>query len=109
MKLEFYKLPFKSNFYDNWVYDADDNFIFQFNESKYKTLVLVALNGNEYQYLEVFVLTVDDRDPNVILNKGEPFIIMRDPSSIMEEFLTLEQAKDIQYDLRDWIIHKLTN
>ncbi len=109
MKLEFYKLPFKSNFYDNWVYDADDNFIFQFNESKYKTLVLVALNGNERQHLDGFVLTVDGRDPNVILNKGEPFIIMRDPSSIMEEFLTLEQAKDIQYDLRDWIIHKLTN
>lgn len=109
MKLEFYKPPFKSAFYDNWVYDTNDNFIFQFENPKYKSLVLETLNGNQKQHLEVFTLTVSDKDPNKILNKGEPFIIMRTPISVMEGDLTIEQAKDIQYDLRDWIIHKLTN
>ena len=43
MKLEFYKLPFKSSFYDNWVYDANDNFIFQFENPMHKSLVLETL------------------------------------------------------------------
>lgn len=109
MKLEFYKLPFKSSLYINWIYDTNNNFIFKFENPKYKSLVLETLNGNQKQYLDVFTLAVSDEDPNKILNKGEPFIIMRTPDNIIEEFLTLEQAKDIQYDLRDWIIHKLTD
>lgn len=109
MKLEFYKLPFKSSFYNHWVYDANNNFIFQFENPKYKSLVLETLNGNQKQYLDVFTLAVSDEDPNKILNKGEPFIVLRTPISVMEGYLTIEQAKDIQYDLRDWIIHKLTN
>ena len=112
MKLEFYKLPFKSNFYDNWVYDANDNFIFQFENTKYKSLVLETLNGHQNQYLEVFTLTVSNKYPNKVLNKGKPFITIRGWASIVGSGghgLTTTQAKDIQDDLRDWIIYKLTS
>ena len=111
MKLEFYKLPFKSDFYDNWVYDANDNFIFQFENPKHKSLVLETLNGHQNQYLKVFTLTVSDKDPNKILNKGEPFITIRGWGNLTGagHDLEPEQAKDIQDDLRDWIMYKLTS
>ena len=108
MKLEFYKLPFKSSFYDNWVYDANDNFIFQFENPKHKSLALETLNGNQREYLEIFSLTISDKTPNRILNKGKPFIVMRAPDSMSDTSLTIEQFKDIQDNLRDWIMYKLT-
>ena len=109
MKLEFYNLPFKSAFYDNWVYDANGDFAFQIESVKHKSLILETLNGNQSQHLEIFTLTICDEDSSVILNKGEPFITIRKSNTIAHEDLTLEQVRDIQNDLRDWIIHKLSN
>lgn len=110
MKLEFYKLPFKSNFYDNWVYDANDTFAFQFKDIKHKSLVLETLNGSQNQHLEVFDLSVS-YDSNDILNNEKPFISIREWESLMNSDHDLDpnQAKDIQEDLMDWIMHKLTD
>ena len=109
MKLEFYKLPFKSSFYDNWVYDANGDFAFQIEDTSYTSFILETLNGYQSQHLDVLTLSVNDKNSNIILNKGKPFISMRLPYELSEKELTYEQFKDIQYDLRDWIIYKLTN
>ena len=112
MKLEFYKPPFKSSLYDHWVYDSNGIFMLQFDNPEHKSMVLEILNGHQNQCLEVFTLTVSDKDPNKVLNKGKPFITIRGWASMLAsggQGLTTPQAKDIQDDLRDWIIHKLTN
>ncbi len=111
MKLEFYKLPFKSSFYDNWVYDANDNFMFQLHVDGVKEKVVEALNSKE-RVPNKARLTVSPTDNGMILNQGHPFIRIRgwgNLTGIGAHNLPAEEAAKIQDNLRDWIIYKLTS
>lgn len=108
MELYFYKLPFYIEEYGNWVYDADDNFMFQI-ESGPKSTIVERLNKVE-RVPNKASLTIDAEDPGMILNYGDPFILIRGWGNLTGTGgynLPAEEAVKIQDNLRDWIMWKL--
>ena len=108
MELNFYKLPFRLAEYGNWVYDAGNNFIFQI-ESGPRERIVEALNS-EKGISNKAQLSIDTEDPGMILNFGDPFILIRgwgNLTGVGAHNFSAEKAAKIQDDLRDWIIWKL--
>lgn len=109
MKLNFYKLPFYADNYIGWVYDANDNFMFQFHVEGVKEKVVEALNSKE-RVPNKAELTISPSDNGMILNQGHPFIRIRgwgNLTGVGAHNFSAEKAAKIQDDLRDWIIWKL--
>ena len=109
MELNFYKLPFYADDYIGWVYDANDNFMFQFQIEGEIERIVEALNSNK-RVPNKTRLTVSPTDSGLILNYGHPFIRIRgwgNLTGIGAHNLPAEEAVKIQDDLRDWIIWKL--
>lgn len=116
MKLDFYKLPFTDAQQCGYIFDANDNFIFQFDH--YGTLEDLDLNA------ELLAILNEERPgpANLNLIKGDESIFMEGESIPL---LTIrgwgnltgiggyrfdsKKAAKIQDNLLDWIFNKLTN
>lgn len=124
MELKFYNRPFHRYKYDTWVYDAKSNFVFQFINkydekgnlidglAELQTQVIFSLNALSNEPIDALNLSIDTFDETLILNNGEPFILIRgwgNLTGIGGYNFDCEKASKIQDDFRDWIIYKLTN
>ncbi len=108
-ELNFYKLPFYTDDILDWVYDANDNFMFQFHIGGVKEKVVEALNSKE-RVPNKAELTISPTDNGMILNQGHSFIRIRgwgNLTGVGAHNFSAEKAAKIQDDLRDWIIWKL--
>jgi hypothetical protein len=108
MELYFYKLPFYVDDYIGWVYDADDNFMFQIKSGP-KSTIVERLNKVE-RVPNKASLTIDAENSGMILNYGDPFILIRGWGNLTGtggHNLPAEEAVKIQDNLRDWIMWKL--
>ncbi len=115
MELQFYILPFRKDKYCDWVYDANDNFIFQFEnnmEEGYTQLrdnVLSILNGNSDIKLPLNLM-YDDSDGTIHVD-NEEFIVIRGWGRLTSQAghnLHPDKATEIQDNLAKWILFKLT-
>ena len=125
MELNFYTRPFKQNEYSGWVYDAKNNFVFEFQEHneftnhKYtegikemREQVILSLNALYNEPIEGLNLSVNPKEPIQILKDEQTFILIRgwgNLTGIGGYNFDEERAIKIQDDFRDWIIYKLTN
>ena len=122
MELKFYNRPFHRASYGTWVYDAESNFVFQFEReynkegglidgvSELELEVIFSLNALYNEPIERLNLSVGT-DPCIILNNENPFITIRgwgNLTGIGGYNFDEEKASKIQDDFRDWIIYKLT-
>lgn len=119
--LNFYKQPFHRSKYGSWVYDANNNFVFQFehefdkngmlpdDSNKLEKLILESLNSDKHEPLKQLNLTIDSTDPTVILNNNEKIITIRGWGNLtgFHKF-PYEKAAKIQDDFIKWIFKKLT-
>lgn len=121
-ELNFYKLPFHRLQGSDRVYDANSNFIFQF-ESKFtkdgnfvpgllelQNYVIDSLN-NDNKPEKKLDLTFNEDDVNVILLSEKPFITIRGWGNLTgsgAHRMPPDRAAKIQDDLRDYIISKFT-
>ena len=118
-ELKFYKKPFTLVF--THVYDKDNNFVFQFiprydsgNQYREGFLKLIdkvvnSLNSDEHLPIEELSLSVSEKDPNIIMNGIESFIMIRGWGNLTgANKFSPEKAADIQDSFRDWIIEKVS-
>jgi len=121
--LSFYKQPFHQAKYGSWVYDANSNFVFQF-ESEFdekgdyakgckemQEAVIKSLNSKEHKPIAELNLSLHNEDPNFILNNGKLFAIIRgwgNLTGVGANNFPAEKAAKIQDDFRDWLIRKLS-
>ena len=110
-----YELPFKKSNLLSWVYDKNDNFIFQF-DTEDKSLIdytIKKLNGEniepktKYKLIEVSTIEIqikiEDKEP-------ESFITIRgwgNLTGIGGYNLSSDKAIEIQKSLYDYIIERL--
>jgi hypothetical protein len=106
---DIYKLPLHRAKYGSWVYDADSNFVFQF-ENRNKDLqdkILNTLNG------------VTDKKANFEVRHEHGFILIADMPIILirgwgnltgvgAHNLSADEAANIQDTFADWIVQQLT-
>ena len=108
----FYTRPFKMYEYGRQVYDAKDNFVFQFEKVVSKELqqeAIFSLNALDNEPINELKLSV--LDAIEILNDGQKFICIRGWGNLTGTggyHFTSEKASKIQDDFRDWIIYKLS-
>lgn len=123
MELKFYNRPFHKDKYHTWVYDAKSNFVFQFINkydekgnltdglAELQTQVIFSLNALSNEPIDALNLSIDTFDETLILNNGQPFILIRgwgNLTGIGGYNFAWGKASKIQDDFRDWIIYKLT-
>lgn len=126
MDLPLYSLPFKQYCNHHYVYDANDNFIFQFENRqvdvyeepveycKYvEEQILNALNGKSTdKFLDELELEIkEDFEDCSIYNRGKLFITIRGWGNLTSESgfnLTNQDAGKIQNEFAKWIVWKLT-
>jgi len=121
MELKFYNRPFEV--FWNRVYDAKDNFVFQFDskfddkgsyvegEIELQKEVIFSLNALDNEPIDGLNLSIYTDDKTMILNNGLAFITIRgwgNLTGIGGYKFDSEKASKIQDDFRDWIIYKLT-
>ena len=114
MELNFYTLPFTN--YHGRVFDANNNFIFQFmTNDKIRSQVIDILNGTvNPTHLRLEVNKEDNGQIDMLheaYDKPLPFILIRgwgNLTGVGAHNLDHNTAAKIQDDLRDWIIYKLT-
>jgi len=108
----FYTRPFYMTEYGRQVYDAKNNFVFEFEKGVSKDLQketifsLNALNQEPISNLKLSVL-----DAVEILNDGQKFICIRGWGNLTGTggyHFSQEKAAKIQDDFRDWIIDKIS-
>ena len=120
-RLVFYKQPFKKLEDTSWVYDANDNFVFQF-ERKYdengnhaegcielEDKIIKSLNSDNQELIPELKLLL--RDAIEIKNHGKLLILIRgwgNLTGIGAHNFPVEKAAKIQDDFAAWIIYKLT-
>jgi hypothetical protein len=122
-RLSFYKQPFRRPKYGSWVYDANENFVFQFEtkfndkgdyaegEKELQAAVINSINAENHQPIKELNLSVDKDDENCILNNDAEFIIIRgwgNLTGVGANNFPAEKAAKIQDDFRDWLIRKLS-
>jgi hypothetical protein len=121
MELKFYNRPFEV--FWNTVYDANNNFVFQFDskfddkgsyvegEIELQKEVIFSLNALDNEPIDGLNLSIYADDKTMILNNGLAFITIRgwgNLTGIGGYKFDAEKASKIQDDFRDWIIYKLT-
>lgn len=105
---DLYKFPFHQAKYGSWVYDANSNFIFQFefnNEDTGKKAIDI-LNGDLLDYKKQDVTS----DCGEIFINGESFILIRgwgNLTGVGAYNLDGEYAAKIQDTLADFIVERL--
>lgn len=123
MELFFYKQPFVQANYGTWVYDAKNNFVFQFDEKiKYnndgellesvnllREKIIFSLNSVNLEPIEGLDLSINPDNPVEILNNGELFITIRgwgNLTGIGGYKFDTEKATFIQDLFAQWLIYK---
>lgn len=108
----FYTRPFYMTEYGRQVYDAKNNFVFEFEKGVSKDLqkeTIFSLNALNHEPISNLKLSV--LDAIEILNDGQKFICIRgwgNLPGIGGYHFTQEKAAKIQDDFRDWIIDKIS-
>ena len=108
----FYTRPFKMYEYGSQVYDAKDNFVFEFEKGVSKELqkeVIFSLNALDNEPINELKLSF--LDAIEILNDGQKFICIRGWGNLIGTggyHFSEEKATKIQDDFRDRIICKLS-
>lgn len=111
-RLSFYTRPFKMYEYGRRVYDAKDNFVFQFEYGVYKELqqeVLFSLNDLDCEPINTLKLSL--HSDIEIFNENKEFICIRGWGNLTRiggYNFDAEKASKIQNDFRDWIIYKIS-
>lgn len=115
-KLDFYTLPFSDYSECGRICDADNNFAFMFVpllKDEQINKILVSLNSEEHKplkYKEAITLNYV-KEVGVINMNTKPFIIIRgwgNLTGVGGHNLSGERAVEIQNNLAEWIISKLT-
>lgn len=114
-ELTFYNRPFHQAKYGTWVYDANTNFIFQFDDKiskEERDLIIFRLNALDKNTEEIpdYNLQYDTINAE-IKNNGKPFIEIRGWGNLTgtgANNFSAEKASRIQDDLANWIIDRLT-
>ena len=107
----FYTRPFKMYEYGRQVYDAKDNFVFEFEKGVSKELqqeVIFSLNALDKEPIYRLQITFfEDR----ILNDNKSIICIRgwgNLTGVGGYNFDSEKALKIQDDFRDWIVYKIS-
>ena len=75
---DFYKFPLYLDKYSSWVYDDNNNFVFQFEDvSRDERELYIKLLNGEYVKVEEYEYTVGVGDVTEIYRDGNLFITMR--------------------------------
>ena len=121
MELNFYKQPFKKDNFCDWVYDANNNFVFQFegqfdkkgNYAKgYLELeqdIINSLNSKEKIIIPNFKLE-NLKNYGVLTLNNEPFITIRgwgNLTGVGAHNFDEDKAAKIQDDFQEWLLYKL--
>ena len=121
MELNFYTRPFRKCKYSGWVYDARDNFVFQF-EPRFDTKGSYLEGEKEMQEKIIFSLNAIDHEPVTELN-----LVLKNPIEIYNvkdhHLITIrgwgnltgvgahnfpaEKAEKIQDDFVQYLLYKL--
>ena len=120
MELSFYKQPFHKPKYGSWIYDANGNFVFQF-ESEFddkgeytkgclelQDRVIKSLNSNKHEPVDELNLSLKCIE---IKNNSKLFITIRGWGNLTgtgAHNFPVEKAVKIQDDFAAWIIYKLS-
>ncbi len=108
----FYTRPFKMYEYGRQVYDAKDNFVFEFEKGVSKELqqeVIFSLNALDNEPINELKLSF--LDAIEILNDGQKFICIRGWGNLTGTggyHFSEEKAIKIQDDFKNWIVCKLS-
>lgn len=108
----FYTRPFKMYEYGRQVYDAKDNFVFEFEKGVSKQLqkeVIFSLNALYNEPINELKLSF--LDAIEILNDGQKFICIRGWGNLTGTggyHFAEEKAIKIQDDFKNWIFYKLS-
>ena len=108
----FYTRPFKMYEYGRQVFDAKDNFVFEFEKGVSRDLqkeTIFSLNALNHEPISNLKLSV--LDAIEILNDGQKFICIRGWGNLTGTggyHFSQEKAAKIQDDFRDWIIDKIS-
>ena len=108
----FYTRPFKMYEYGRQVYDAKDNFVFEFEKAVSKKLqqeVIFSLNALYNEPINELKLSF--LDAIEILNDGQKFICIRGWGNLTGTggyHFSEEKAIKIQDDFKNWIVYKLS-
>jgi len=111
-RLSFYTRPFKMYEYGRQVYDAKDNFVFEFEKGVSKELqkeVIFSLNALDNEPINELKLSF--LDAIEILNDGQKFICIRGWGNLTGTGgynFSEEKAIKIQDDFKNWIVYKLS-
>lgn len=121
LKLEFYKQPFHIAKYGGWVYDAKDNFVFQFEgdfdvkgnyKKGYKELcqkIIDCLNDNNSKPIESLELEL--KNAIEIYKEGKLFILIRgwgNLTGIGAHNFSSDKASKIQDDFVSWFLSRVS-
>lgn len=121
MELNFYERPFHRAKYGSWIYDANGNFIFQFERNFTKSGDYIPMTiQNEDKFLEVLNGNGEvDHDFNLsivneiqIHNHGSLFVTIRGwggLTGIGGHGFKVEKAAKIQDDFAQWLLFKTKN
>lgn len=108
----FYTRPFYMTEYGRQVYDAKNNFVFEFEKGVSKDLqkeTIFSLNALNHEPISNLKLSV--LDAIEILNDGQKFICIRGWGNLTGTggyHFSQEKAAKIQDNFRDWIIDKIS-
>lgn len=108
----FYTRPFYMTEYGRQVYDAKNNFVFEFEKGVSKDLqkeTIFSLNALNHEPISNLKLSF--LDAVEILNDGQKFICIRGWGNLTGTggyHFSQEKAAKIQDDFRDWIIDKIS-
>lgn len=120
-ELIFYKQPFRKSEHVCWVYDANGNFVFQFEtkfndkgnyadgELELQKKVVDAINAEEHSPIENINLSVDANGR--IVSNGRILITIRgwgNLTGVGAHNFTPEKAAKIQDDFSSWLVKKLS-
>lgn len=115
MNLNFYKRPFKIIEENGWVYDVDDNFMFQFeiDDNQLQKNIINHLNNDDESRFNRF--RKHPSDPIVIQIQSDSrkwcdIIMIRGWGNLTgsgAHNLTPDEVIKIQDDLLKWLIYKL--
>ena len=108
----FYTRPFKMYEYGRQVYDAKDNFVFEFEKGVSKELqqeVIFSLNALDNEPINELKLSF--LDAIEILNDGQKFICIRGWGNLTGTggyHFSEGKAIKIQDEFKNWIVYKLS-
>lgn len=122
MELNFYKQPFRLCPYSDWVYDANNNFVFQF-ESEYTPQgqevegtqelykqIIDSLNSEEKVNITNFNLKKSDNLSQTLTLNNRILIIIRgwgNLTGVGAHNFNEHKAAKIQDDFEEWLLYKL--